>query len=69
MKRFYQLKRGELFQSDRQAGWDLMKKGFFTARTAHAFLENFTFLPWERVETIKPNPYCEKRCPCKFPYD
>lgn len=62
-KRFFLLKRGEQFLFE---GWDLMKIGFVTARSAHSQLKNDLFFwPWDMVETIKPNPYCSKDCQCQ----
>lgn len=62
-KRFYQLKVGDLFIWE---GWDLMKIGPFTARTAHSDLcTRIRRYPWNVVITIKTNPNCNEKCLCK----
>lgn len=64
MKRFYQLKLGEQFDSGN--GWDLMKVGMLRARPAHAFRDILAWRwPLTIVNTIEPNPECPPGCPCR----
>lgn len=71
---FCNLKVGEQFDFvPAVTEWDMMKIDMFKARAAHLTLkdgscgETWTIMPWQRVQTIIPNPNCTDACACKHP--